>query len=421
MKIGMIGLGKLGLPVAVAFNLRGHDVIGYDPFVKTKSDFNSIEAGPDDSTSFAQCLNQAVIRFSDNPDDVVKQSEIIFVAVQTPHDPKYEGVTKIPDDESDFDYKYLKFAVSTVAQAAMASGENKTVVIISTVLPGTIRREIKGFLNENVTLVYNPFFIAMGTVMKDVLNPEFVLLGTDSRKAPENVKQFYKTLHNKPLIEMSIESAELTKVAYNTYIGMKIAYANTLMEICDKIEGCDVNDVTNAIGKATDRLISPKYLTAGMGDGGGCHPRDNIAMSYLAKKYDLSHNIFYDIMKAREDQARHMAGLLLCTPSGAIQLPKFILGYAFKAETKITTGSSALLTFNLLKELYSGEIQHYDPFVDTGKRFEDVATKPYTFLIGCKHEQFKNYKFPKGSHVIDPHRYIPDQDGVVIHRIGEAK
>ena len=98
------------------------------------------------------------------------------------------------------------------------------------------------------------------------------------------------------------ENAEAIKVAYNTYISMKIAYANTWMEICHKIPGTDVDQVTGALELATTRIMSPKYLTGGMGDGGGCHPRDNIALSWLARELDLSYDFFEHLMIARERQ-----------------------------------------------------------------------------------------------------------------------
>ena len=109
---------------------------------------------------------------------------------------------------------------------------------------------------------------------------------------------------------MSIDSAELTKVAYNTFIGMKIVFANTLMEICHKSPGANVDDVTGALKKARRRLLGPLYLDGGMGDGGGRHPRDNIAMSWLARKLPLSHDMFENLLTARECQTEWLVELM---------------------------------------------------------------------------------------------------------------
>ena len=183
------------------------------------------------------------------------------------------------------------------------------VIIISTVLPGTIDREIRPLFNKHMALCYNPFFIAMGTTIKDFLNPEFVLFGSEDDEAAEEATGFYSSLHDRPVYRTTVKNAELVKVAYNTFIGMKITFVNTLMEICHK-SGCDVDAVTDALKMADDRLISTKYLTAGMGDGGGCHPRDNIAMSWLANELDMSYDWFDSIMMQREHQTEWLAQLV---------------------------------------------------------------------------------------------------------------
>jgi UDPglucose 6-dehydrogenase len=117
-----------------------------------------------------------------------------------------------------------------------------------------------------VKLCYNPFFIAMGTTITDFLNPEFVLFGVWDRNAAQQVRSLYATLHNKPFYETSIENAELIKVAYNTYIPMKICYSNTLMEICHKTPGCDVDQVTNALSLATPAHDGVQVIPIGVGE-----------------------------------------------------------------------------------------------------------------------------------------------------------
>jgi len=185
-------------------------------------------------------------------------------------------------------------------------------------------------------LCYNPFFIAMGTTMRDFLDPEMVLFGVDDSWAAKKAKKFYRTLHHSPFYETTIETAELTKVTYNTFISTKISFVNTVMEMCDKLPNTNVDDVMNALKMCDDRIISDKYLSGGMGDGGGCHPRDNIALSWLSKKLDLSHDWFDNIMMQRENQTDWLADLIEEHSNG---LPINILGKSFKPETNITTGS----------------------------------------------------------------------------------
>lgn len=413
MNVGVIGLGKLGLPVATTIAFFGkHDVLGYDKNEKrmSKKPQEYKEAGPYGFGDFNDYLvNADTLSFAPLP-EVVKNSDIIFIAVQTPHEKEYEGITPLPDTRKDFDYTYLENAVKDVAPYLT---KDKILVIISTVLPGTIRKRILPLVPREVPVVYNPFFIAMGTVMRDFLDPEFVLMGSDNRYAMRKLASFYRTINFAPVKMMSFESAELTKVAYNTFISFKIGYVNTLMEICSVFPEADVDDVTDALKCATDRLVSPKYLTAGMGDGGACHPRDNIAMSWLAREYDLSFDLFEAIMKCRENQARRLAEFANSIARKE-ELPIVLYGYAFKPGTNIPTGSSALLLAQFLDPTYYAE--KYDPYIDLGSKGPDYAA---VYFLGCNHPNLKNITWPKGSIVIDPFRAVPNQDGVTVYRVGE--
>ena len=417
--VGVVGLGKLGTPVALAMSLMGHRVVGFDVDQSRmqKLVFCEKEVGPNGEQSIERLLQESDIEFGD-VSEVVECSEIIFVAVQTPHDHRFEGVTRLPEERADFDYSYLKAAIRILVRAIQDNGQEKAVVIISTVLPGTIRREIMPLLNPLVKLCYNPFFIAMGTTIPNFLDPEFVLLGADDEEAADRVKEFYRTLHQKPVLEMSIENAELTKVAYNTFVSMKICYANTLMEVCHKTPGCDVDVVTSALKMATDRLISTKYLTAGMGDGGGCHPRDNIAMSWLAKELDLSYDWFENLMLCREKQTEFLADL---TEKECREMNTGLVhvwGMAFKPATNLTVGSPAVLLANILRER-GLKVDHFDPIIHgcPGDGYAHAGV----FVIATKHDVFTRLKVPPGSVVIDPFRYIPEQEGVKIISVGRGE
>ena len=416
MNVGVIGLGKLGLPVAVSMDLKGHNVMGYDidPTRMTKEPQQYKEAGPTGTGDFNDWLKKSRIRFG-TVEEIIEHASIIFVAVQTPHDPIYEGVTPLPSERKDFDYTYLEESLRRLNEALILRNQTKTVVIISTCLPGTVDRITKSM--GYCSVVYNPFFIAMGTTMRDFLNPEFILMGVRQPEPAIILRKFYGSITDAPVCQMSIASAELTKVSYNTYISTKIAFANTVMEICDHIPSADCDDVIDALSKATTRLISPAYMRGGMGDGGGCHPRDNIAMSWLADELGLSHNLFDNIMMCRENQTKFLVKLVLWFKKIDNLQDVYIMGYSFKPETNLIVGSPALLLANLLREKGVNPTM-VDPIVDPTYT---PALQPGIYVIGCRHEMFQMIKFPKGSVVIDPHRYIPDQEGVTIHRIGEAR
>ena len=419
MRVGLVGLGKLGMPVALGMSLKGHDVMGYDvdPDRMQKERFPHREVGPNGEPSIEPLLRQSSLKFGSLA-EVVRHSEIIFVAVQTPHDPRYEGASRMPEERKDFDYRYLVEAVINLSNAIQANGEDRIVVIISTVLPGTVRRDILPLIDDHVKLCYNPFFIAMGTTITDFLTPEFVLFGLRDEEASEKAKTFYRTLHDRPFYETSIENAELIKVAYNTYISMKVCFANVLMEICHKTPGCNVDSVTGALALATERLLSPKYMRGGMGDGGGCHPRDNIALSWLARELDLSYDWFESVMLCRENQTVWLAELIEGhhRSRGYTHRRVGIYGRAFKSETNLTVGSPATLLANLLEER-GFEVQMYDPHVDGGAcPFEGAGV----YFVATNHRSFAapDWVYPRGSVVIDPWRFIPQQDGVEVISVG---
>ena len=410
MKVGFIGLGKLGLPVAVAIDMYGHDVMGYDinEKVMQKETCFYREQGPNGEESMEPYLQKSNLKFGSIA-DVADHSEIIFIAVQTPHEDRYEGTTPLPYERVDFNYTYLINSVELLAEAVEKKKKEVVVVIISTVIPGTFREKLVPVSNKYMKLCYNPFFIAMGTTMPDYLNPEFVLFGVWESDAAEKAEKFYKTIHDKPFYKTAVENAELIKVAYNTFIGIKISFVNTLMEICHKTPGANVDEVTDALKLGTDRLISSRYMSAGMGDGGGCHPRDNIALSWLARVKNLSYDIFEAIMMAREKQSGWLVDLM-CEH----KLPKVILGKSFKPETNIMLGSPSILCKNLL-EANGHSVTMYDPYIDT----KVPSFKPSVFLIGTKHLQFAKFNFPAGSVVIDPWRYIEPTSGVKLIRVGD--
>ncbi len=410
MNIGFLGLGKLGLPVALAVEDKGHRVFGYDISEKVKS-FVKLKKIPYKEVEAPKLLKKSKLKLLDIQ-NLVSKSEIIFVPIQTPHNKKYEGITAIPNKRVDFDYRFLKKGIKELADEIKKQKKNKVVIIISTVLPGTISREIKPLLNKYVKLCYNPFFIAMGTTINDFLKPEIILFGVDDKQAAKKAEKFYKTINNSPFFKTSIENAELIKVCYNTFISTKIAFINTIMELCHSLPKTNVDEVTKALSKCKGRIISNKYLSGGMGDGGGCHPRDNIALSWLARKKKLSMDWFEATMLQREKQTKWLANLV------KENLPKgkkvYILGKTFKPETNIVTGSPSVLLGNFLK-LKNIKFKYFDPFLDKKK----PKFKSGLYFIGTKHNQFKKFNFPKGSVVIDPFRYIPKNKKINLISLGK--
>lgn len=402
MNIGFVGLGKLGLPVALAIESKGHTVCGYDVNYQVKKHLKQRKI-PFKEEGIQPLLDKHSIEWRDSIKEVVRNSDIVFVPVQTPHGPEYEGATPLPNDRKDFDYSYLVQCLSEVALSCEMLHKKVIVAVISTCLPGTFKREVKPLLNEWVDYVYTPQFIAMGTVLEDYLYPEFNLIGVHSVEASKTLQEFYATINDAPNLVTDITTAEGIKVSYNTWITAKTVLANAWGEMSHRL-GMNFDDMYRAWLLSTKRLVSPRYMNSGVGDGGGCHPRDNIALSYIADKVGMSHNIWEDLMAAREAHMAWLGGLGVHEANRA-KLPLVILGRSFKPETNIETGSPSILMANLLDYGYT----HVDDL---------EVYKKAVYIIGTRHERYKSIDFPKGSVVIDPFRYIPERVGIKNMPIG---
>lgn len=329
MKVGFIGVGKLGMPCAETM-AQFNDVTGYDIYTKTSNK----------------------IKISDSLRGAVAGKDIVFVAVQTPHDPAYDGsrpITHLPN--KDFDYTVVKDVLKEID--AWASPD-QLVVLISTVLPGTVRRELRDFITVP-RFIYNPYLIAMGSVEWDMVNPEMVIIGTEDGSETGDAKlliDFYRPLmqNNPRYVVGTWDEAESIKIFYNTFISTKIGLVNMIQDVAVKNGNIDVDVVTNALAASTTRIMSSKYMTAGMGDAGPCHPRDNIALRWLAENLHLGYDIFDTVMHAREQQAKNLARYLKRIQIEK-NLPIYIMGKAYKPDVDYCDGSYSLLIGHYLEEI----------------------------------------------------------------------
>jgi UDPglucose 6-dehydrogenase len=187
------------------------------------------------------------------------------------------------------------------------------------------------------------------------------------------------------------------------------------MEVSHKLDNIDCDNVMKGLFLANERLMSPKYLIGGMGDGGGCHPRDNIALSWLSDKLDLSYNWYENLMLCRENQTDWLSDLIIQHKQ---DLPIVILGKTFKKETNLTVGSPSILLKNILEER-GYAVDMFDPYID----LQDTPPldSPALFFIGTNHDLFIDYKFPKGSIIIDPWRFLSEQEDVKLVSVGNSK
>lgn len=391
MNVGFIGIGKLGMACAETMATK-HSVTGYDIYPKTS---NKIK--------IASELRDAVIG-----------KDLVFVAVQTPHDPVYGGAEPITHlKNKDFDYTIVNNVLKQVNEYAT---QDQLVVLISTVLPGTTRRELRANIT-NARFIYNPYLIAMGSVEWDMVNPEMVIIGTEDGSETGDAKiltDFYKTLmeNNPRYVVGTWDEAECIKVFYNTFISAKIGLVNMIQDVAIKQGNINVDVVTDALANSTMRIMGPKYMTAGMGDAGPCHPRDNIALRYLSDRLDLGYDLFDAIMHAREKQAKQMA-LFLVEQAREHKLPVYIHGKAYKPDVDYCDGSYSLLVGHYVKD-YGIDPIYIDPL--TGDSV-DYAVKGVILLAhnrgitygytGDQEQQNMYCAVEAGSVIVDPWRKFP--------------
>jgi len=375
MNVSFIGVGKLGKNAAEVMYEAGHDVLGYD-----------IKIVPDMKFEMTGIL-----------EDVCKHGEIIFIAVPTPHHPDYDGSQPTSHLEpKDFDYSIVKSVLKEINEYTT---KEQLVVLISTVLPGTTRREFIPLV-KNYRFIYNPYLIAMGTVKEDMVRPEMLIIGTEDGTMTgdaSKLTEFYGTfIYPKTRCEIGTwDDAEAIKIFYNTFISTKIALVNMVMDVAERNGNMNTDVVTGALERSTYRIMGPAYMKAGMGDGGSCHPRDNIALRYLAKEYNLGYDLFDSIMKSREEQAKNIANKLM-ELYDENELPIVILGESYKPGIPYTDGS------------YTKLIAHY---LNYDWLYYDQIVEPAIYLLGHR-GVYNETIFPEGSIVLDPWRERKNKDTI---------
>lgn len=379
-KLGFIGLGKLGKDVSEVLS-ENYDLVGFDI---QKSDAKVVQSST---------LSEAIY-----------DRDIVFVAVQTPHDFEYDGRKPTSHLEpKDFDYQIVK---NVIAEIDKKLSENTLLVLISTVLPGTIRREIAPLIN-NCRFIYNPYLIAQGTVKYDMRNPEMIMIGTENGLGDTDTEMLIDVYRQISGAETRIEigtweEIESLKIFYNTFITAKLCLVNLVQDTAMSIGHMNADKVASALAKSDKRIMGPNYMKPGLGDGGGCHPRDNIALRSFAKDHGFSYDLFGSIVYAREKQAENIAKFFEDIGIDK-KTPCVILGSGFKPGISYEDGSPSLLVGHYLEECGYEVHAIPDPNVTTTDSVKILG--PVAYLVGW-YGHFQDFDFNPNSYVIDPWREI---------------
>jgi UDPglucose 6-dehydrogenase len=409
-KIGFIGIGKLGLDCAEVMAEK-HEVRGYDIV-------------PRSSASVRVC----------DIAELVEESEWIFIAVPTPHTEGYDG--SVPSSHMpprDFGHDAVIDAINKINTHAKTS---KKVVLISTVLPGTTRRKFITRLDPVHQFLYNPYLIAMGSVKWDMSNPEMVIIGTEDGSltgiAGELIDLYKTIMNNDPRYEVGTwDECEAIKIFYNTFISAKVGLVNMIQDFAMKIGNINVDVVTNALARSTMRIMGPKYMTAGMGDAGACHPRDNIALRWLAEEYEVGYDLFDTIMLARERQAKNIANFLV-VQAQKHNLPIVIHGKTYKPDVPYCIGSYSTLLGHYVEQT-GHKINYVDPLADDTTDVFANWGEPAVILLahnkqvtygytGQVQTEVNYFDFLPGSVVVDPWRkFDKSTPGLTVIHYGDTR
>ena len=307
-------------------------------------------------------------------DEAVRASDVTFIVVATPSEPSGE-----------FSLRYAIPVCEAIGQALRTKPEFHLVVLTSTVLPGTTGGPICAALEEasgkhvgrDFGLCYGPEFIALGSVIRDFLNPDFLLIGeSDPRSGVMLESLYHHVCENRPaLARMNFVNAEIAKLAVNTYITTKISFANMLARICEQLPKSNVDVVTKAIG--LDSRIGGKYLKGAISYGGPCFPRDNLALTYLARRLGAPADIAEATHNFNCSQVSWLADLV--QQNAATGETIGILGLTYKPDTDVVEQAAGIL---LAQELASrgAPVAVFDPagartrYVQFGEQVRFAAT-----------------------------------------------
>jgi UDPglucose 6-dehydrogenase len=354
--VSIFGLGKLGAVIAGCYASRGFRVIGVDVdgnIVKTCN----LGVPPVEETGIEDLYRSSAALITATMDGraAVRQSEATLIAVPTPS-----------DSDGGYSLKYVREACQTIGDALRDKNTYHLVVLKSTVLPGSCDNQIVPMLEArsrkkcgvDFGFCYNPEFIALGSVIYNIFNPDLILIGESDRDAGERLLEICNRLMEvkHPTARMNLVNAELAKLSVNSYVTMKITFANLLARVCEQLPGGDVDVVTAALG--LDARIGSKYLKGGLGYGGPCFPRDNEAMLCLARRLGVSFPLAQATDQANHEIAGQVADIVEANVPAGARIG--ILGLSYKPNTAVTDESQGVLIAGILLDR-GFTVVAYDP------------------------------------------------------------
>lgn len=327
MRVSIFGLGYVGTVSAGCLASDGHEVIGVDP-VSEKVDLINRGRSPiieaDIGEIIAATTKSGHLRATHDPSQAILETELSFVCVGTPSQPN-----------GNLDLRYIRRICEQIGEALKSKSARHTVVIRSTILPGTMHRIVIPILEEfsgkksgvDFGVSNNPEFLREGSSVKDFRSPPKTVIGELDRASGDMLTELYRKV-DAPLIKTDLETAEMIKYVDNSWHALKIGFANEIGNLCKSL-GIDAHEVMDIFCQDRRLNISPAYLRPGFAFGGSCLPKDLRALAYQAKMHDLEIPILSSILPSNEMQVSR--GLQMIMESGHARVG--VLGFSFKAGT----------------------------------------------------------------------------------------
>lgn len=365
MKITVIGTGYVGLVSGVCFSELGNEVICVD---KIEAKIEQLQRGeipiyePGLQSLITVNKEAGNLRFTTDLIASVKQSDIIIIAVGTP---------SMPNGQANL--SYIEMAAQEIGQAM---NSYKIIVTKSTVPVGTnekVKEIIAQHTHESFDIASVPEFLREGTAVQDTMNPDRIIIGTDSKRAEEQLVELHKPLTENMIIT-DVRSAEMIKYASNAFLATKISFINEIANICERV-GADVTKV--AYGMGYDKRIGSSFLKAGIGYGGSCFPKDTQALIQIAGQMDYDFKLLKSVVEVNRDQRLNIIRKLGALMGDLTGRTIGVWGLAFKPETDDVRDSPA---YEIISELMErgAKVKAYDPVAtDNFKRNYDIAGITY--------------------------------------------
>ncbi|MDT4965813.1 MAG: GDP-mannose 6-dehydrogenase [Acidobacteriota bacterium] len=410
MKLSVFGLGYVGCVSAACFAKEGHEVIGVD-VSPVKVDIINSGKSPIVESGIGELIGEMVaadrLRATSVAADAVAATEISLICVGTPSNPN-----------GSLDLTYIKRVCKEVGAALEKKADRHTIVIRSTMLPGTIETAVIPTLEvysgkkagRDFGVCINPEFLREGTSLKDFYSPPFTLIGSDDEETGLIVRRLYDGI-DAPCLLVGIKAAEMVKYACNCFHAVKVSFANEVGNVCKEL-GIDSHEVMNVFCHDTKLNLSPYYLKPGFAFGGSCLPKDLRAITYKAKELDVETPLLSSVLESNRRQIERAIAMVLRTGKKRIG----VLGFSFKAgtddlrESPMVALIEALIgkgmqlaiydrdvqvarLFGANKEYIEGEIPHVSQLMRP--TVDEVLEHAEVLVIGNKSDEFREGLAPK--------------------------